>query len=170
MSWLRTVWKITEYCNKFLIWKFEMTRPVDCLMTILLTKLRPVSLIKKKSYQFTNPEKILGPYKSALIAALRLLLRPGHRNGYCGANLVLIDRRNRKSRNTKNYSIFFYCAFSIAAAAAASQSGCRSTPNWAPKQSFCAATEASLYNPKNLTLGTSGSKTCRNFLKSIFGK
>ena len=52
-----------------------------------------------------------------------------------------------KAAIQKIYSIFFYCTFSIVAAAAASQSDCRSTPNWAPKQAFCAATEASFYDP-----------------------
>ena len=106
----------------------------------------------------------VGPYKSALIAALRLLLRPGrrNRNGYCGTPLLwrpfllrrsiqakfVSDRHNRKAAINKLKKIFLYCAFSIAAAAAAGRSGCQSMPNWVPKQLFCAATEASLYDPK----------------------
>ena len=128
----------------------------------------------------------MGPYKSALIAALRHLLRPGRRNRkaaiekkyflilvycaffYCGNHLRIwlesnqsitaiekgtIKRlllRRRRNRGRRSAAIDEYCRLLrlfYCGAATAGRSGCRSTPNWVPKQSFCAATEASLYDP-----------------------
>ena len=83
-------------------------------------------------YFRAHKKKYLGPYKSALVAA------PG---GYCDVLIVKLEKftiqnvsfygRNRKGRNRKRvknieYKIFFYCAFSIAAAAVASRRGCQS--------------------------------------------
>ena len=65
-----------------------------------------------------------------------------------------------KAAIQKNYSIF-YCAFSIAAAAAAGQIACRSMPKQGPKQSFLRRNRSVFIRPAIAQLD-------KNFLNYFF--
>ena len=130
---------IAPYSNIKYMWWYLMVRRVAAVR-----KVRGSTATKSLKFNFLATLK-WGRYKSALIAALVF---------YCGCRSrrqsAAIDERIRllpRSRSSiavllywgaavktdKIKKTFFYCVFSIAAAAAAGRSGCWSTPNLLPK-------------------------------------